>query len=104
MVDEIPVQKEGCIGWRPRGGEGPLLTGAVHGVREARKEAALLLPVSTLLTFPCAAFSSQGSLRQSSQKPETAAQHKVRAVPAEGVVRLTLHRPEAQKRVTRKCF
>lgn len=52
----------------PKGGELTLLTGAVHGVGEARKEGAFLLLVSTLPTFLCAASSSQGSLSQSNQE------------------------------------
>lgn len=79
----------------PKGGEAPfLLMGAVHGVLEARKEAVLLLSVSTLQTFLCAASSSQGSLCQSSPEKRST---KSEAVPAEGVARLTLCRPEAQK-------
>lgn len=80
------------------------LPGAVHGVGEDRKETALLVPVPTLLTFLCAASFSQGSLCQLSQeRPETAESWllaarllstKSEAVPAEGVARLTLHRPE----------
>lgn len=52
----------------------------------------------------CAASSSQGSLCRSSQKKPRRSRRRRRllstkseAVPAEGVVRLTLHRPEAQK-------
>lgn len=80
MVNEIPIPREGGIGVPgPKGGEVPSLTGAVHGVREARKKVVLLLPVSTLLPFRRAASFSQGSLCQTSQeRPERAAQHKVR--------------------------
>lgn len=46
-------------------------------VSERPGKAALLLPMFTLLTFLCAASSSQGSLCQSNKKPEMAAQHKV---------------------------
>lgn len=75
----------------------PLLTGAVHGVGEARKEAALLLPVSTVLTLsvlpPPARAPCVGQARSQRRLLST----KSEAVPAEGVVHLTLHRPEAQK-------
>ncbi|KAL0611827.1 hypothetical protein AAY473_018454 [Plecturocebus cupreus] len=61
------------------------LNGSCPWFGEAGKEAAFLLPVSTLLIFPFAASSNPGSLCQSNQeRPEMAAQHKVQAVPAEG--------------------
>ena len=95
MVDEIPGRQEGGIGVPgPQGAEASSLAGAVHGVGKERfcptpaRVHGADLPLSCLLQTGLPVPGEPG-------EAETPLSTKSEAVPAEGVARLTLHRPAA---------